>query len=204
MCSSNTWNIKLAWWFQRYCQFHNGMMKGISNDGWHGSVSCFWCCKHAWNESVGRAPLGFPTKSSQHWQRLTPMFWPWLKLRPFRSFQYSMWCSATPRYFFYSMFNIFRYFAGKNDPNDPRHWSMEKPVLAMKHAACPWKVQGFPMGLTFFFWISPEMIIISMGRFLDISTVVCYISQWIIFPLIEKKRPFTHPINHDYPLLSHH
>lgn len=151
MCSSNTWNIKLAWWFQRYCQFHNGMMKGISNDGWHGSVSCFWCCKHAWNESVGRAPLGFPTKSSQHWQRLTPMFWPWLKLRPFRSFQYSMWCSATPRYFFYSMFNIFRYFAGKNDPNDPRHWSMEKPVLAMKHAACPWKVQGFPMGLTFFF-----------------------------------------------------
>ena len=55
--------------------------------------------------------LVFPLlSSSQHWQRLTPMFWPWPKLRPFRSFQYSMWCSATPRYFFYSMFNIFRKF----------------------------------------------------------------------------------------------
>lgn len=100
--------------------------------------------------------LVFPLlSSSQHWQRLTPMFWPWLKLRPFRSFQYSMWCSATPRYFFYSMFNIFR------------------------------KFRDFPL-VWHFFLMTPEMIIISWED-PDISTVVCYISQWIIFPLIEKR-----------------
>lgn len=201
--------IKLAWWFQRYCHvpmFHNGMMKGISNDGWHGSVSCFWCCKHAWNESVGRAPLGYPWLSHQEFTALATLdrkFWPWLKLRPF-----SIPCDAVPpRFFFYSMFNFF--FAGnwsKRDFNlistsfrpklihryfwllqdiDPRHvdgfpiWQSNMP-----HAHL---VQRFPIGLTIFL-MTPEMIITSWED-PDISILFVIYPSASYSHWLKKKRP---------------